>query len=66
MVIEAAATPMDDILCSIWAVRSKNYVPDYFLGEKFSPACGNCKDNGVSWSSDENLTDHSRSEPDST
>ena len=64
--IEAAATPMDDTLCSICAVRIENYVPDYFLGEKFSPACGTCKENDVSWSSDEDLADHSRSEPEST
>ena len=41
-------------------------VPDYFLGEKFSPACGNCKEKDVSWSSDENLADHSKSDLEST
>ena len=63
---EAAATPIDDTLFSIYAIGIENYVPDYFLGEKYNPACDNCKDKDVSWSSNENLADHSRPEPDST
>ena len=30
------------ILCSICAIPIVNYVPKYFLGEKFNPACDKC------------------------
>ena len=32
----------DETLCSICANPIIDYVPKYFLGQKCSPACGNC------------------------
>ena len=44
----------------------ENYVPDYFFGEKFNPACDNCKEKVFSWSSPENLANDFKPEPDPT
>ena len=44
----------EETLCSICASEIVNYVPKYFLGEIFNPACENCDD--TSWIS-ENSSD---------
>ena len=31
--------------CSICSVPIKNFIPDYFLGEKINSACSHCRDN---------------------
>ena len=56
----------DETLCSICAVSIVNYVPKYFLGEKFNPACDDCQDKDISWTSDENQADTSTEEHFST
>ena len=33
-----------ETLCSIFAVSIVNYMPVYFLGERFNPACDKCKE----------------------
>ena len=44
----------EETLCSICAFPIANYVPKYFLGERFNPACDNCDDN--SWKSDDDIS----------
>ena len=41
---EPEPTLMNEEICSICSIPLKNYIPDYFLGEKFNPACLSCKD----------------------
>ena len=46
-----------ETLCSICAVIIDNYIPDYFLGERFNRACDKCKESdkfdGISSSADQ-------------
>ena len=39
-------------LCSLCAIEIQNYIPEYFCGEKFNPACEECKDKDTLWSPD--------------
>ena len=43
----------EETLCSICAVRIDDYVPEYFLGERYNPACEKCKANDSFSNSDE-------------
>ena len=62
-VSQTVSITSDETLCSICAVSIVNYVPKYFLGEQFNPACDDCQDKDISWTSDENLADSSTTEP---
>ena len=47
VVIESSSNLKDnskETLCSICAVSIVNYMPVYFLGERFNPACDKCKE----------------------
>ena len=46
-------TQPDDILCSICAVSIQGFVQEYFMGEKFNPACTSCKRNDSSYDADD-------------
>ena len=37
----------DKMICSLCSSAIANYIPEYFLGEKFSPACETCKKDEV-------------------
>ena len=40
-------------LCSICAIEISDYIPEYFMGEKYNPACLSCKANDSSWNPDD-------------
>ena len=44
-----------ETLCSFCAASLANYIPEYFLGEPFNPACENCRDKDSSWKANENI-----------
>ena len=54
----------EETLCSICASPIPNYVPKYFHGEKFNPACNKCDD--TSWMSDNSTSDETFLEADPT
>ena len=39
----------DQAFCSICSLVIHDYIPEYFSGEKFNPACDSCKANDSSW-----------------
>ena len=39
--------------CSICSFEIPDYIPEYFLGEKYNPACKSCKSNDSSWDPDD-------------
>ena len=39
--------------CSICSLIIQDYIPEYFCGEKFNPACDSCKANDSSWAPDD-------------
>merc|ERR1712240_9746 len=39
--------------CSICSLNIFKYIPEYFCGEKFNPACDSCKANDSSWNPDD-------------
>ena len=39
----------ENIFCSICSLSIQNYIPEYFCGEKYNPACQNCKEKDSSW-----------------
>ena len=43
---EPDEVPFDslDEICNICALPIKDFVPNYFMGEKVNPACSHCKD----------------------
>ena len=47
---ESSTSTSDETLCSICATPIPNFVPKFFDGEQFNPACDNCDDS--SWLSD--------------
>ena len=49
----AEPKPSPGIFCSICANPIDNYLPEYFCGEKFNPACQACKANDSSWCPDD-------------
>ena len=42
-------TPITTTLCSLCGVDIPNYIPEYFCGEKYNPACEKCKENDDAW-----------------
>jgi hypothetical protein len=57
---ESSTSTSDEILCSICASLIPNFVPKFFQGDQFNPACENCDDS--SWLSDSS-SDEISSEP---
>ena len=51
------------ILCSICAIPIVNYVPKYFLGEKFNPACDKCDVDADEFNEDIDASDEVKSTP---
>ena len=47
---ESSISTSDETLCSLCASAIPNFVPKFFHGEQFSPACENCDD--FAWMSD--------------
>ena len=43
----------ENTFCSICSLLIQDYIPEYFCGEKFNPACDSCKANDSSWASDD-------------
>ena len=41
------------VFCSLCAEHISNYIPEYFCGEKYNPACERCKANDSSWAPDD-------------
>ena len=41
------------VFCSLYATSSSDYLPEYFCGDKFNPACQSCKANDSSWDPDD-------------
>ena len=39
--------------CCIYSFEIPDYIPEYFLGEKYNPACKSCKSNDSSWDPDD-------------
>ena len=44
---------LEETFCSMCANKIVDYVPEYFLGERFNPACDNCRANDSCWQSEE-------------
>ena len=42
-----------ETLCSLCAISIPDYIPEYFCGEKFNPACQACKAYDSSWDPDD-------------
>ena len=42
----------NDSLCSLCAIEIQNYIPEYFCGKKYNPACEDCKEEDTLWSLD--------------
>ena len=40
---------IEKTFCSICSAEIRCYIPEYFVGEKFNPACERCKANDSSW-----------------
>ena len=39
--------------CSICSMKINNYIPEYFYGERFNPACESCKESDSYWATDD-------------
>ena len=39
----------ENTICSICSIRIHGYIPEYFSGDKYSPACLSCKTSDSSW-----------------
>ena len=50
---KSARSLSENVQCSICSATIDGYIPIYFLGEKFNPACESCKANDSSWNSDD-------------
>ena len=42
--------------CSICSLNINNYIPEYFCGERFNPACESCKDRDGFWATDDHFS----------
>ena len=58
---QSPSSASEETLCSICASPILNYVPKYFHGEKFSPACNKCDD--TSWTSEDSSSDEISLQP---
>ena len=43
----------NQVFCSICSCAIDDYIPEYFCGEKFNPACKTCKASDSLWPSDD-------------
>ena len=45
----ASCEKSEKTCCSICNFEIPHYIPEYFMGEKYNPACHSCKSNDSSW-----------------
>lgn len=55
-VVNSLSLTEDEVLCSICACIISNYIPEYFCGELYNPACEKCKEDDFSRLSNDPLS----------
>ena len=54
--ISTSIKSKNQVFCSICSWAIDDYIPEYFCGEKFNPACETCKARDSSWASDDSFS----------